>query len=137
MPTSQPSAIEELTATPPEQVELTVADESVETAVDKQTPVEAPTPGEGTEALVKELPEEVLAFLVRSTPGRALWDWLCEPVRAGLLNSSTRGFQRTANALRQPMVRSRLIRHLYEHPADFKVVPEIMGRGHAPAPCRA
>ena len=132
MPTSQPTAIEELPAPLREQAELLVANGEVETA-DATSPVaEATTPLASTESLVKELPEEVVAFLVRSTPARALWDWLSEPARTALLHSSTRGFQRTAGALRQPMVRSRLLRHLYEHPADFKTVLKLWGEATPP-----
>ncbi|MBV9470406.1 MAG: hypothetical protein JO316_24320 [Abitibacteriaceae bacterium] len=85
------------------------------------------------EDLVKELPEEVLAFLVRSTPQRSLWEWLSEDKRASLLHNITRGFQRTANALRQPVVRSRFIRHIYEHLEDFREVLKLWGEAH-PAP---
>jgi hypothetical protein len=69
-------------------------------------------PEMASEEFVKELPEEVLGFLVRSAPSREVWKWLSDEKRRELLAKVTRGFQRTANALRQPQVRNRLTQHL-------------------------
>jgi hypothetical protein len=66
--------------------------------------------------LIAELPEEVLAFLVRSVPNRDAWAWLGKDENYGLMAGVTRGFQRNPQALRQPVVRTRLARHFTQHP---------------------
>jgi hypothetical protein len=66
--------------------------------------------------LIAELPEEVLAFLVRAVPNRDAWTWLGKDENYGLLSGVTRGFQRNPQALRQPVVRTRLTRHFAQHP---------------------
>lgn len=65
-----------------------------------------------SEEMLRELPEEVLAFLVRSVPSRDAWAWLNEREQSVLLYKATMGFQRNAGALRQPIVRVRLAKHL-------------------------
>jgi chemotaxis protein histidine kinase CheA len=54
------------------------------------------------------LPPEIPAFLVRIIPPRTIWKWLQNEERSGLLDTITRGFQKSATVLRQPIVRSRL-----------------------------
>src|SRR5476651_1683422 len=62
--------------------------------------------------LAIELPEHALHFLVRATPTRPLWQWLSHDADPRLLQDRTRGFQRTANILRQPTVRGRMVQRL-------------------------
>lgn len=69
---------------------------------------------------LQELPEEVLAFLVRSIPSRAAWAWLTDRERDVLLYKATLGFQRNIAALRQPIVRARLAKHLEAQPAALR-----------------
>lgn len=72
-----------------------------------------------------QLPEEALLFLVRSAPVREVWQWLSDTKRVELLQRITRGFQRTANTLRQSVVRTRLAHHLRENPDDFQVLLKL------------
>jgi hypothetical protein len=77
---------------------------------------------------------EVLQFLVRSVPSRALWKWLGEDEQTSLLHDLTRGFQRTANALRQPIVRNRLTDHLRHDNETFQVLLAQWGQSSPPPP---
>src|SRR4028119_569708 len=82
--------------------------------------------------IAAQLPPEVLQFLVRSVPSRALWKWLGEAEQTSLLHDLTRGFQRTANALRQPIVRNRLTDHLRHDNKTFQVLLAQWGQGSPP-----
>ncbi|HEX8833008.1 MAG TPA: hypothetical protein VF719_02345, partial [Abditibacteriaceae bacterium] len=55
-----------------------------------------------------------------SAPPRDVWKWLSEDERYKLYSELTRGFQRTANALRQPVVRARFAKHLRGDDESFK-----------------
>jgi hypothetical protein len=83
--------------------------------------------------VVSDLPEEVFAFLVRSSPRREMWKWLSQPERQELLYQSTRGFQRQAGALRQPSVRRRIEQYLVKDSAAFFSLIELWG-GSIPEP---
>lgn len=111
---------------PPEPIEAPAsqpADAQVEAT---QAQVEADEAGvEATEAAEtppRVVPDDVLTFLARQAPPRELWKWLNEDENVGLLHSLTRGFQRTPNALRQPIVRNRFIDHLRHETPDFERV---------------
>lgn len=67
--------------------------------------------------LARDLPNEVLLFLVRNAPTREVWKWLGENSR--LQYELARGFQSTANSLRQPVVRNRFVQHLRSEPESF------------------
>lgn len=98
-------------------------------AVDTSSTVEAAAPLslQSIEDIVRELPEELAAFLVRCAPTREFWKWLEQDERRKLMDTATRGFQRTAQALRQPMVRSRLAHHLHDNPDEFLEVLSLWG----------
>jgi hypothetical protein len=102
---------------------------------DVQNPSEAPANDQNHASQlipVSELPQEALLFLARGAPPRAVWQWLSEPSRVELLHSLTRGFQRTANALRQPVIRARLAEHLRHHAADFTVLLRLWSESAQP-----
>jgi hypothetical protein len=86
------------------------------------------------EEIAAHLPPEVLQFLVRSVPSRALWKWLGEDGQTALLHDLTRGFQRTTSALRQPIVRNRLTDHLRHENATFQVLLAQWGQSSPPPP---
>jgi hypothetical protein len=107
---------------------------SDEPEVQPDSPATEVAPAEETEvspclaerlAAAGDLPPELLAFLVRSVPPRALWAWLNKPDQARLLQLSTRGFQRNAGALRQPNVRKRLEAHLQKTSDDVAQLIEL------------
>ena len=70
--------------------------------------------------LLSELPAEVVAWLVRTLAGRDLWRWLNQDENLGLLHAITRGFQCNTGALRQPIIRNRLSKHLEQNPDDLR-----------------
>jgi hypothetical protein len=82
--------------------------------------------------IAAHLPPEVLQFLVRSVPSRALWKWLSEEEQTALLHDLTRGFQRTANALRQSIVRNRLTDHLRHDNKTFQALLALWGQNSPP-----
>jgi len=82
--------------------------------------------------IAAELPEEILSFLVRTAPRDALWRWLGEDEQAELRRELTRGFQTTINALRQPVVRARLVHHFQNEKNAFCKVLELWAE-NAPA----
>lgn len=84
--------------------------------------------------IAAHLPPEVLQFLVRSVPSRALWKWLSEEDQTALLHDLTRGFQRTANALRQPIVRNRLSDHLRHDHTTFQALLAQWSQSSPPPP---
>ncbi len=74
--------------------------------------------------LLSELPAEVVAWLVRSLAGRDLWRWLNQDENLSLLHTITRGFQSNTGALRQPIIRNRLSKHLEQNPDDLRSLIE-------------
>jgi DNA repair exonuclease SbcCD ATPase subunit len=84
--------------------------------------------------IAAHLPPEVLQFLVRSVPSRALWKWLSEKEQTALLQDLTRGFQRTANTLRQPIVRNRLTDHLRHDNKTFQTLLAQWSQSSPPPP---
>ena len=74
--------------------------------------------------LLSELPAEVVAWLVRALAGRDLWRWLNQDEHLGLLHAITRGFQSNTGALRQPIIRQRLSKHLEQNPDDLRSLIE-------------
>lgn len=72
------------------------------------------------EALVERLSagfiERGWDFLVRSAPTREVWAWLGRADHAPIRLKITKGFQRTANSLRLPVVRHRLQDELRQNP---------------------
>jgi hypothetical protein len=84
--------------------------------------------------IAAHLPPEVLQFLVRSVPSRPLWKWLGGEEQTALLHDLTRGFQRTANALRQPIVRNRLSDHLRHDNKTFQALLAQWGQSSPPPP---
>ncbi|MDF2439463.1 MAG: hypothetical protein JWN98_447 [Abditibacteriota bacterium] len=89
-------------------------------AIEAQIPDSATQVALIPEDVLSELPEEVLAFLVRAVPPREAWAWLNERDQSVLLYKATLGFQRNIAALRQPIVRTRLGKHLESQPAALR-----------------
>lgn len=75
-----------------------------------------------------QLPDEVLEFLVRSAPPREVWKWLDHKERRAFTNELTRGFQRTAQALQQPVVRSRLVAYIRNKPTAFEALLNLWAK---------
>ena len=75
--------------------------------------------------LLSELPAEVVAWLVRAVAGRELWRWLGQDEHLGLLHTITRGFQSNVGALRQPIIRHRLSKHLEQTSDDLRSLLEL------------
>lgn len=73
------------------------------------------------------LPPEVLEFLVRTLPSRALWAWLGEKPQEKLKPRVAQGFRATAEVLRQPIARARLVSHLQNAPDDSHALIKIWG----------
>jgi hypothetical protein len=71
------------------------------------------------------LPTEVIEFLIRTLPSRALWSWLGEREREQLRTRITRGFRATAEVLRQPVARARLASHLQNSQDDFQSLLQL------------
>ncbi|MDQ3812384.1 MAG: hypothetical protein M3347_00365 [Armatimonadota bacterium] len=109
------------TAPPPDQTALS-AELSAELSADEAGAAEA----------ISGLPEEILAFLVRSAPPRDVWAWLNAEERRPLMHKLTRGFQRTANTLRQTVVRSRLVHHLQSDHAAWQALLSLWGEATPP-----
>jgi hypothetical protein len=72
--------------------------------------------------LTKRLTPEVVAFLVRSTPVKMLWAYLTHENRKELLQTATRGFQRTPQIVKQPVVRSRLLKWFEGHSEETYIL---------------
>ena len=73
------------------------------------------------------LPPEILEFLVRTLPSRALWAWLCEESQEKLRPRVAQGFRATGEVLRQPIARARLVSHLQSSPDDCSALLKIWG----------
>lgn len=83
--------------------------------------------------IAAHLPDEALHFLLRDIPARVLWQWLSDDERATLRQDLTRGFQRTIQALRQPIVRKRLVEEMRRHHETFQALLDLWKQG-APLP---
>jgi hypothetical protein len=70
----------------------------------------------------RRLPPEVLSYLLRVTPTKLLWSYLNGDDRKELLKTVTRGFQRTPQIVRQPVVRNRWLGWLGQNPAEIYVL---------------
>lgn len=79
------------------------------------------------------IPSEVLAFLVRSLPPKELWQWLSEDERLPLRQRVARGFRATAEVLRQPAARTRLVSHLESDTGDTNALIKIWGMANPAA----
>ena len=73
------------------------------------------------------LPPEILEFLVRTLPSRALWAWLNETSQEKLGPKIAQGFRATAEVLRQPIARARLVSHLQNASEDGIALLKIWG----------
>jgi hypothetical protein len=72
-------------------------------------------------------PAEVLAFLVRTLSPRVVWEWLSQDEQLALRGRITRGFRASAETLRQPAARTRLVSHLEKTPDAFRVLLAFWG----------
>lgn len=61
------------------------------------------------------LPEEVSAFLIRATAPQTVWTWLSSESKSLIATNITKGFQRPAQAMRNPVVRGRILKFLQEN----------------------
>lgn len=71
------------------------------------------------------LPPEILDFLIRTLPSRALWAWLNEKPQAKLQAKVVQGFRATAEVLRQPVARARFVSHLQNSEEDFQMLLKL------------
>lgn len=93
---------------------------------DEQPPADDASPRNSSDDLPPEvLTSEVVGFLIRAMPQKALWQWLGDDERMWLQQRMTRGFQNTIRALKQVAVRTRLIDHLQRDVNDFKAVARL------------
>ncbi len=90
--------------------------------------VEAEAPGD---EWLKELPEEIVAWLVRSLPARELWDWLGNESRGSLRLVLLSGFRATPANIKQPSVAKRLAKHATTHIEILRGMIELWRAGHA------
>lgn len=82
----------------------------------------------------QQFPPPVLAWLVSNVPVKRLWSFLSQDDNRELLQSATRGFQRTPAIVRQPIVRGRIAAHLQKNPKDGYVVMMLWGLSDPPPP---
>ena len=73
------------------------------------------------------MPPEILEFLVRTLPSRELWAWLNETSQEKLRPKIAQGFRATAEVLRQPIARARLVSHLQSAPGDGSTLLKLWG----------
>ncbi|RYG62937.1 hypothetical protein EON80_22180, partial [bacterium] len=84
--------------------------------------------------MAQRLPPEVVNYLLRVAPVRLLWTYLNGEDRKDLLKTATRGFQRTPQIVRQPVVRSRWLQWLQENPSEIYVVLVMWSFGEPQPP---
>ena len=120
------SATETKAATNGKAAEIAINDENILSENQISAPEEA---GQGEastqveptwQSAISRFPEEFLEraweFLVRSAPTRETWALFSRPENLVVQMRATKGFQRTANSLRLPVVRHRLQDELKTHP---------------------
>jgi hypothetical protein len=78
------------------------------------------------------VPEEVIAWVVRSIGTRDLWDWLGEESRLGLRFTLLSGFRAVPANLKQPAVSKRLITHCATHRDVLRELIELWRGNHKP-----
>jgi len=123
---ASPTSATELEIAPQsEPIGVEVKDAPVDIADEAEPVLDEPAPVFSLDEAAADLPDEALAFLVRCAPIREVWQWLSQPEQLELLHRTTRGFQRTANALRQSVVRTRLQKHLRENPQVFSLFLQL------------
>jgi len=66
---------------------------------------------------LRELPEDIVTWLVYSLPARPLWEWLGEEARGNLRLVLLSGFRATPANVKQPSVTKRLAKHAVTHAA--------------------
>ncbi len=66
--------------------------------------------------IARRLPPDVVAWLLQNIPPKALWSFLNGEKRVELLHTATRGFQRTPQIVKQPVVRARMLQWLEKIP---------------------
>lgn len=106
----------------PASPELNSALDAVEAQVEAQAEA-------ASDEWLKELPEEVVAWLVRALPTREMWDWLGEEERGNLRLVLLSGFRATPANLKQRAVMKKLAKHASTHTEILRGLIELW-RGH-------
>ena len=80
------------------------------------------------------LSPKIIDYLLQSISAKRLWKFLGAKNRAELLQKATKGFQRTPQIVRQPVVRARLTQHFEKNPRENYLLLSMWGEDEAHAP---
>jgi len=75
-------------------------------------------------SMAATLSNDTLELLVRTLTPQALWEWLSHDTHLSLRARITQGFRENPTALRQPITRKRLVKHLDTTPDDAQSLLE-------------
>ncbi|MBW3637940.1 MAG: hypothetical protein KY445_15970, partial [Armatimonadetes bacterium] len=84
--------------------------------------------------MVRQFPPEVVGFLLQNIAAKSLWKYLTDEKRSELLQTATRGFQRTPQIVRQNVVRARIVHWFEQNPTECYALLLMWGQSEPQPP---